>query len=99
MMRRRVIEANDAADDRRRFAASAMPENLVAIADQLTGGVEQSLRSASLRRRNRYSAYLLALKRSDVSTAGVRRGVDDEMTVETMAPRLNTRTAPMKVKP
>jgi len=41
MMRRRVIEANDAADDRRRFAASAMPENLVAIADQLAGRVEQ----------------------------------------------------------
>jgi hypothetical protein len=47
------------------------------------------------------SAYLLDLKRSDVSTrmAGVRGGVDDEMTVETMAPRLNARTAPMKVKP
>ena len=41
MMRRRVIEANDAADDRRRFAASAMPENLVAIADQLAGRAEQ----------------------------------------------------------
>jgi hypothetical protein len=48
MMRRRVIEANDAADDRRRFAASAMPENLLAIADQLAGRVEQfSLRSLS----------------------------------------------------
>jgi hypothetical protein len=47
------------------------------------------------------SAYLLDLKRSDVSTwtAGVSGGVDDEMTVETMAPRLNARTAPMKVKP
>jgi hypothetical protein len=41
MMRRRVIEANDAADDRRRFAASAMPENLLAIADQLAGRVQQ----------------------------------------------------------
>jgi hypothetical protein len=32
-------------------------------------------------------------------TAGVSGGVDDEMTVETMAPRLNARTAPMTVKP
>jgi hypothetical protein len=57
--------------------------------------------AASFSKRARYCAYLLVLKRSDVSTrtGGVRGGVDDEMTVETMAPRLNARTAPMQVKP
>ena len=40
-MRRRVIEADDATDDRARESPSAKPEDLVSIAHELPGGVEE----------------------------------------------------------